>query len=451
MTEASARVAQHRLGLRARTALAFAILALVLSGTLALLTYGITRWYLIDRREELAARQAFLNARVVATVDNAGEISNVLDTLPSASASSAVYRSGRRWYSTSVAAGRADIPTSVIDAARSGDVARQRVEVQGDPALVVGIPVGSDATYFEVFSLLELERTLRTIAGALVAAALATTAAGALLGLLASRRVVRPLSDVAATARSIADGDLERRLRAEGDRDLAPLVDAFNEMVDALETRIEAESRFAGDVTHELRTPLAALSAAVAVLDRRVGPEGAEALEVVSAQIHRFQQLVVDLLDISRFDAHAEHLELENTDPGRFVAAVTARSCPDVPVEVMVGTPDQFPLDRRRIERVLQNLLENATRYGGGALRVEVRGQDGGLRVAVEDAGPGIPPEETEAIFERFHRVQRQHDGRGTGLGLAIVAEHCALHGGTVRVENRCGGGARFVVELPAP
>lgn len=445
---------RSRLGLRARGSLAFALMALLLSAVLVAITYELTRRYLVEQRESLAVRQALVNARVVGGVlgSDTVDVAALLATLPSSDGSSAVLELRGEWFAASVAAGQADVPASLLETVGAGSVAVQRTRLEPDAAVVVGVPlVAQGARYFEVFPLDELERTLRTLGTVLGVAAVVTTATGAVLGRVASRQVLRPLTGIAATATEIADGRLDVRLEGAEDPDLAPLTGAFNDMVDSLHERIENEARFASNVSHELRTPLTALRSSVEVLERRVDGAAVPAFGVLRAQVDRFERLVLDLLDISRFDAGTEQLELEDTDPARLVAAAVARlGHGDVPVVVDPSTPSRFRLDRRRLERVLGNLLENAVHHGGGAQRVGVRGTSDGLQIAVEDAGPGVPEEERERVFQRFQRVQgRAASAAGTGLGLAIVAEHCALHGGTVRVEDSDLGGARFVVELP--
>jgi two-component system sensor histidine kinase MtrB len=443
-----------RLGLRARSSLAFALMALVLSAVLVGLTYELSRRYLLDQRESLAVRQAVVNARVVgsALVREGVDWPGLLATLPSSGGSSAVLERSGEWFAASLSVGQDDLPASLLERVAAGDVAVQRTRVGGQPAVVVGVPVpAAQARYFEVFPLSELQRTLRTLAAVLGVAAAVTTAAGALLGRLASRQVLRPLGGVAATATDIADGRLDARLAGGDDPDLAPLTGAFNDMVDSLRARIENEARFASNVSHELRTPLTALRASVEVLERRLDGAALPALEVLQTQVTRFERLLLDLLDISRFDAGTEQLALEDTEPARLVAAAVERlGYGDVPVVVDPSTPRTFRLDRRRLERILGNLLENAQQHAGGAVRVAVRGTGDGLQLAVDDAGPGVPAQERTRVFDRFHRLDGRGAPAGTGLGLAIVAEHCELHGGTVRVEDADAGGARFVVEIPA-
>jgi signal transduction histidine kinase len=260
---------------------------------------------------------------------------------------------------------------------------------------------------------------------------------------------------MASAASRISHGALDTRLDAKGDPDLAPLITSFNEMVDALQDRIDREARFASDVSHELRTPLAAIGSAVNIVRRRRhSPEEASAaLDVLEQQIESFQKLVLDLLEISRLEAGTARLEREPIEPERFarsVLATTGRSA--VPIGVEPGAPGRALVDPRRLSQILVNLLENADHYAGGPTTMIVSGNDTVVRFAVEDRGPGVPEHERHHIFERFARGESSNmpgAGDGTGLGLSLVAEHARLHHGHVWVEERVGGGARFVVELP--
>jgi len=457
MMATTSRNDERGLGLRARGTVAFALLALLLSASLAVLTYQIARSYLLDQRESFALRQAYVNARATNEVLRADEpdVGGLLASLPASSGGYAVVRRGNEWFAAAVATGRAALPESLVDATNEGNAARQRAVIGGDPALVVGIPLpAADAAYFEVFPYAELQRTLSTLGWSLLAGASITTILGALVGSYASRRVLRPLRGFTIGAAALARGNFETRLAAPGDKDLAPIATSFNEMAEALQQRLEREARFASDVTHELRTPLTALSAAVDVLDRRADERSRPAVDVLRTQVRYFEQLVLDLLEISRFDAGAAELAPEQVSTRDFFESLLRGLDHDeVELEVASDAPHAFRLDKRRVERVLANLLENADRYAGGATRVEVSGDHGRLRVAVEDAGPGVPPDEADAVFERFHRstALSTESERGTGLGLALVAEHAALHGGRAWVENREPAGARFVVELAEP
>jgi two-component system sensor histidine kinase MtrB len=212
-------------------------------------------------------------------------------------------------------------------------------------------------------------------------------------------------------------------------------------------------------VSHELRSPLMTLAASIEVMDnqREEMPERARAaLDLMVADIDRFRTLVEDLLEISRFDAGVVRLELEEVHLAELVMqAVSHATDDDVPVELDAGLAGVVVMaDKRRIVRVIANLLDNARRYGGGASSVSLRRVGDEVQIAVEDHGEGVPASDRELIFERFNRGSasgRRGASDGVGLGLALVAEHVNLHGGQVWVEGRADGepGARFVVQLP--
>jgi two-component system sensor histidine kinase MtrB len=280
------------------------------------------------------------------------------------------------------------------------------------------------------------------------------------VGWWAARRVLRPLRGIGDAAHALAAGRLETRVEASDDGDLATIADSFNEMASAMQERIERDARFASNVSHELRSPLMTLAASIEVLQnsRDEMPDRAKAaLDLMAADIERFRQLVEDLLEISRFDAGVMHLDLEEVRVDEMVMqAVTASTDVDVTMDIdsdLAGVV--VKADKRRLSRVIANLLDNASKYGGGASRVELRREGDAVQIAVEDCGPGVLPEDREAIFHRFNRGSSAGHRRGidgVGLGLALVAEHIRLHGGEVWVEDRPDGepGARFVIELPA-
>jgi signal transduction histidine kinase len=194
---------------------------------------------------------------------------------------------------------------------------------------------------------------------------------------------------------------------------------------------------------------------ATELLSRRRGElpgTAVRAVDLLGAEVHRFQQMVVDLLEISREDQIGDRQVRETLDLAELVGNVLAGrdDAPDLEAE---GLPALVRGDRRRLERVVGNLLDNAGCYGGGAVRVAVCRRDGWLRLEVDDEGPGVPEELRERVFERFARGTRagqRGTDTGSGLGLALVAQHVARHDGAVWVEDRPGGGARFVVEVPA-
>ena len=244
-------------------------------------------------------------------------------------------------------------------------------------------------------------------------------------------------------------------MAAEGDPDLDRLADSFNEMADAVQARIEREARFASDVSHELRSPITALAAAAEVMHTRRGelPERTQqALDVVVGQVRRFDAMVMDLLELSRIDAGATDLNTEEVDIEELCRRVAGRNgFPHLPVEVGWRAPSTAVVDKLRFERIIANLLENAVHHGGGPVRISIERGDGRhILVAVEDAGPGVARGERVRIFERFARGSAARHRVGTGLGLALVAEHAAAQGGDAWAEDRPGGGARFVVQVPS-
>jgi signal transduction histidine kinase len=345
--------------------------------------------------------------------------------------------------------------------AEEGTPSRMRVSIDGEPELLIGVPLPDvDGLYFEFVPLADAENTLESLSTSLFGAALVTTLAGAAVGWWASRRTLRPLADVSMAAEAIAGGHLETRLGAAHDPDLGVLVTSFNHMAQVLEERIEQDNRFASDVSHELRSPLMTLSASIEVLSsrREEMPDASAqaAVDLMVADVARFKQLVEDLLEISRFDAGAARLDLSDIRPGELTTQSVAWSqSPDVPIELDAELAGAFiRADKRRLVRVITNLLDNARKYGGGATRVQVHKVPDGIQWAVEDGGAGVPDDERELIFDRFSRgagSNRRAGSEGVGLGLSLVAEHVALHKGSVWVEDRPDGesGARFVVELP--
>lgn len=460
-----------RPGLRTRITLSFALGGLVLSALLATVSFALTRRNLLDQRDKSALTQATQDARnlrnqVAGQPVSTDELNDDLASLTTPSGSFPVLRIRNNrdevWLNANPQFGKEALPERLRQAVADGTPARMRFRYNGETELAVGIPIPSiHASYFEIVSLTDVQDTLDALAVSLLGAGAVTTVAGALLGWWVARRALRPLADVTVAAEALAGGELDTRLDPAGDSDLRVLAKSFNHMASALEDRIERDTRFASDVSHELRSPLMTLSASVEVINSRRDelPEGPlqSALDLMVADIARFRQLVEDLLEISRFDAGAARLELEEVRlPELVMQAVSYTTPTDVPIELDAHLAGRVVrADKRRLVRVLANLLDNARKYGGGATCVGLElSEEGRVHLIVEDAGPGIPPEERTKIFDRFARGAgsgRRSGSDGVGLGLALVAEHVRLHGGEVWVEDRPDGrpGARFVVELP--
>jgi len=453
------------LGLRMRLTLTYGLGAAVLAAVMSITTFGLTRENLMTQREESSVARAVANAsRIASQLPNGAEpaaVEKVLTGLPTPQGAQPVLHYQGQWYATNtIDFGERAIPDSLKAMVDGGQPARMRASYLDDPYLVTGVPIPTlAAEYYEGVSLADLERTLDGLAISLLGASALTTLAGGLVGFWASRRVFAPLLDVGQAAEAIAGGRLDTRLPVGGDPDLDLIAEPFNEMAQALEDRIERDARFASEVSHELRSPLMTLAATVEVLENSSDemPDRARtALVLLSADVDRLQQLVEDLLEISRFDVGAIKLHLEEVLVAEMVIqAVSVLGGGGVPVRYDPDVGDVvIRVDKRRFGRVIANLLDNAERYAGGATAITVELAEDKVQIAVEDRGNGVPEDERDIIFDRFSRGSEGGNraaDTGVGLGLALIDEHVRLHGGRVWVEDRRDGesGARFVVELP--
>jgi two-component system, OmpR family, sensor histidine kinase MtrB len=449
-----------RVPVRTRVVAAFALGSVAVSALVAVATWNLTTGYMTSQREDSVDRQAVVNARLVdnALVRQSPNLGTLLTGLASSPDSAIFVRQGGDWTAGGAATGvidPPDMPADLVAAAERGETTRQRLRVEGIPVVAVALRLPrTGAPYVEVFPLRDLDRTFRFLALLLLGGVLASALLGASVGLWASRRVLRPLTELTAAAARIARGDLGTRLPLRDDPDLGPIAAAFNETAGDLQARVERDARFASDVSHELRSPVTTMAAAMEVLARRrdeVSPAARHAIDLLDTDLRRFRRLIGDLLEISRVDQGASRLTAERLDLGELAAAVVARTRPDLRVDAAGPVPVLG--DRRRLEQAVSNLVENAERHGRGLVRLGVARVGARARVEVDDAGPGVPAADRERVFERFARVSdrdRHVDDTGSGLGLALVEQHVRLHSGRVWVADRPGGGARFVLELPA-
>lgn len=453
--DAAPRVPRRRRGLRlsTRVTLSFGLIALLAGAGLTVMTYLIARNSLIEQRATAARVQAFSNARDIQLAHaEPTQLSEAMRRLPIEPAGFAALTEPR--LQTRIGLGLEQFPPTLRESVIAGRSAQQRFQLDGDPYLGIGIHLAAhDTAYFEAFPLEDTERTLRLVLTALLVGAGVTTLFATFSGWSTSRRLLRPLSRVADAAGDIASGALGARLQPADDPDLDRLAGSFNEMADAVQTRIEREVRFASDVSHELRSPITALTAAVEVLDARRDdlPERTQqALDVVVSQVRRFDDMVIDLLELARIDAGATEVNGEIVELPELCARIAAASgYREVPIIVQRRAATSVWVDKLRFERILANLLDNAAAHGGGPVRISIEpGPDSTILLAVEDAGPGVAASERERIFERFARGSAARHRIGTGLGLALVAEHARALGGDTWVEDRAGGGARFVVQI---
>ncbi|MDA8290042.1 MAG: HAMP domain-containing sensor histidine kinase [Actinomycetota bacterium] len=474
----SHRRALH-LSLRARITLGFTLGALVLSSAIAGITYFTTRSQIVSQQLTAFQKEALAGA---GQLDNMVTGSTPVDPLlailtideaavnaspTGATSTSTTPPAVAFYYSRTNASWTNANPefTSLLPRSLKARVASfdepayQVFNDGGNPWVAVAVPVPDlRATFVESFSLEQTARTLRIILVALAVAGLVTTLAGAVVGRWAAGFALRPLREVSQAALAIASGRLGTRLETGDAPDLAVLASSFNRMVDRLQQRIERDARFTSDVSHELRSPLTTLATSLSVIEARrdeLPERSRQALQLVSDEVRRFQRMVGELLEISRLDAGSADFQASVVPVGEVLRrSVSTSSREPIPLEIDPAVESRKVIvDKRRFERILANLIENAERYAGAAIKVTATARDSSVRIGVEDAGPGIPPSERERIFERFARgsvaAGSRGTGGGTGLGLALVLEHVKLHGGRVWVEGREEGGSRFVIELP--
>ncbi|MEW1701108.1 HAMP domain-containing sensor histidine kinase [Streptomyces sp. NPDC091278] len=472
-------------GLRTRLVVTFVLVALVSAVTATALAYREARTAVLQRTQDAAVSDVRDRVASVAADFDLPPDQRTLARFAARVSDGLGARIvvARHRDLTAVSDAYADVEgrvtTELRAAVRSGDGARfQRVEWRGEPYLVVGTPV----TYadgdrresgLEVFVITDL-RAERDDTASLLASVrtglLPVVVLAALLALLAAGTVLRPVRNLGRATRGLAAGDLGSRVAVKGHDELAELARTFNETADALQSsdarlrEQEAKARrFVADVSHELRTPLAAMTMVATVLDEdadQLPPDAARAARTVGAETARLSRLVEDLMEISRFDAHAVRLNAAETDLAETVRASLALRGWTDRVETRLDEGLRAVVDRRRIDVIVANLVGNALRHGAPPVVVTLGtgpGPDGPwVTVEVADHGPGLPPEVRERVFDRFYKADAARTrgaadggGQGSGLGTAIALENARLHGGTIEVTEGPGGGAVFTLRLP--
>ncbi|MFD8448831.1 MtrAB system histidine kinase MtrB [Streptomyces coelicoflavus] len=340
------------------------------------------------------------------------------------------------------------------------------------PGLVIGKqvndPNGEPYQLYYLFPLTQEEKSLSLVRGTLATAGLFVVVLLGAIAWLVVRQVVTPVRMAASIAERLSAGRLQERMKVTGEDDIARLGEAFNKMAQNLQLKISQledlsrmQRRFVSDVSHELRTPLTTVRMAADVIhDARVDfdPVTARSAELLADQLDRFETLLADLLEISRFDAGAAALEAEPIDLREVVRRVVSGA---EPLAERKGTRirlsgDQQPVvaeaDARRVERVLRNLVVNAVEHGEGRdVVVKLAAAGGAVAVAVRDYGVGLKPGEATRVFSRFWRADpaRARTTGGTGLGLSIALEDARLHGGWLQAWGEPGGGSQFRLTLP--
>jgi two-component system, OmpR family, sensor histidine kinase MtrB len=336
------------------------------------------------------------------------------------------------------------------------------------PALAVGAPIAQHDQLYYVFPLGQQIQTLQSVQNTLILAGAGLVVLLAVIVSVVTRWVVVPIREAAQAASRVSAGNLNERMSVRGTDDLAALANSFNEMAASLQDKLaeleelsKVQRQFVSDVSHELRTPLTTIRIAADVLfgaKDQLGPDPRRSAEVLQGQLDRFEALLADLLEISKHDANVATLDTDSADMCDLVlrAAADAQQ-----LAARGGTRIDFRLppepciadvDRRRVERVLRNLLDNAVEHGEGrAVVVTVAADRDAVAVAVRDHGCGFNPGEEQLVFERFWRADpaRARATGGTGLGLAIAQEDARLHGGWLQAWGEPGKGSVFRLTLP--
>ncbi|MFD3332733.1 ATP-binding protein [Streptomyces sp. NPDC058700] len=342
----------------------------------------------------------------------------------------------------------------------------QRTERNGTPYLVGGTRIDGGGPAGYMFKSLAAEKAdLNSLAWSLGIATALAVAGSVLLAQVAATTVLRPVHRLGEAARQLGEGKLDTRLRVKGADELADLSRTFNSAAESLQKKVadmsareESSRRFVADMSHELRTPLTALTAVTEVLEDEqdsLDPMIAPAVALVVSETRRLNDLVENLMEVTRFDAGTARLVLDEVDiADQITACIDARAWLDA-VDLDAERGIVAPLDPRRLDVILANLIGNALKHGGSPVRVSVRTDADELVIAVRDHGPGIPEEVLPHVFDRFYKASASRPrSEGSGLGLSIAMENALIHGGSITASNSVGedgtvDGAVFVLRLP--
>ena len=338
-----------------------------------------------------------------------------------------------------------------------------------EPAIVVGhdLTISGVGKYefYVVFSLAQQEKTMNLIFNYLLLAGVVLTFLIGLTTYFAMRRLIAPIQDAARVAEELTKGNLDLRMDFQGEDEIASLGYSFNEMAVSLQQQIsrlenlsKLQQRFVSDVSHELRTPLTTIRMASQVIfatKDTFEPTVARSAELLISQIERFESLLTDLLEVSRFDAQSAILEIQDIDLVALVRETVDYVHPSQDRIINLQAPSSpvmVDVDPRRIKRIIRNLISNALDHRENE-RIDVRivETENEVSVGVRDYGTGFNYTDRKMLFERFWRADssRARSTGGTGLGLSISLEDAKLHQGEIDAWGERGKGAHFVLTIP--
>ena len=367
------------------------------------------------------------------------------------------------------------VPPRLVDFVSQGQVAYQFNPVNSGgrmyDALIIGTPTDSDIPGLQLYLVMDMQSERQTLAlmrGLLTSAGIVVVVLLVGIAWLSSQQLVAPVRSASRIAERLAGGHLRERMAVEGEDEMARLALSFNDMADNLSSKItqleeygDLQRQFTSDVSHELRTPLTTVRMAadmIAADEEGLEPHTRRASQLMIRELDRFEELLADLLEISRHDAGVADLSAATIDvrsPIESAWAQTSVLAEELDVAVEFDVPDepvQIVGDPRRIERIVRNLLANAIDHSeGNPVCVELATNDEAVAITVTDGGVGLKPGQEELVFNRFWRAdssRKRHSG-GTGLGLAIAREDAQLHHGILDAAGTAGVGSQFRLVLP--
>ncbi|MGP3688103.1 ATP-binding protein [Streptomyces sp. IBSNAI002] len=468
--------------LRLRLLVVFALVALTAAVSASGIAYWLNREAVLTRTQDAALgdfRQEMQNRAAALPADpTPQEIQRTAELMAGSSPGYSVLlvQEGKEGQVSGTAGpdvfGLGDVPKSLRDAVNDRQKTTaandseyhmywQRTKPGGNPYLVGGTRiVGGGLTGYMYKSLAQERDDLNALAWSLTIATGLALLGSALLAQAASRTVLKPVQRLGDAARRLGEGELDTRLDVSGTDELADLSHTFNKTAEALEKKVadmsareESSRRFVADMSHELRTPLTALTAVAEVLEEEVDdldPMIAPAVALVVSETRRLNDLVENLMEVTRFDAGTARLVLDDVDVAdQVTACIDARAWLDA-VELDADRGIVARLDPRRLDVILANLIGNALKHGGSPVRVRVVVEGDWLVIAVQDNGPGIPEDVLPHVFDRFYKASASRPkSDGSGLGLSIAVENAHIHGGDITAANGPGGGALFTLRLP--
>ena len=447
--------------LRRRLIVLFVLTAGLAAGLLAISSYLlVARARDVAVNDRVTSQTRFNLALAGDILTNARQRATELERLLSLYARRGTFETvvvwGEDMWTSSEAFGFDDVPPEV----RRARSDMGKVEINGHSYIVSGgtIP-DTDATAYYLFSVQGVEAQLQSLRNVLIGSWVIVMFAASLVGRHAARRTLAPVARTSEAARALAEGLLDTRLKVESADEFGKLAVAFNEMADALQAKLtelsdahERERRFTSDVSHELRTPVAGLISAASMLNDRLDQmddETRHVAEILILAARNLRVLVEELMEIARLDSRKAGVVRDSVDLPDVIDDVVQTHGWHDKVRLNGDPSLTIATDRRRLERVITNLIDNGITHGRPPVSVCVRRQDSKVEIEVNDAGDGISPNDVDHIFDRFYKGDRSRSASGSGLGLAIARDNARLIGGTVTVESEVGIGPRFIVTLP--